>query len=144
MLETGERLERDALAACVAHPTLVHAARRARPGALRVGAHRRFRDQLVDGGEPTASSSALRAELDARAAREGIDERTGKELLLRLRERRLRKDAHARPILDANGGRGGDRAGSRRRSKSCPSSAPSDATIRAAFPRSSIGRASGC
>ena len=39
---------------------------------------------------------ALRAELDARAAREGLDERTGKELLLNLRERRLRRElAHA-------------------------------------------------
>ena len=35
---------------------------------------------------------ALRAELDARAAREGLDERTGKELLLNLRERRLRRE----------------------------------------------------
>ena len=34
----------------------------------------------------------LRAELDARAAAEGIDEETGKELLLRLRERHLRRE----------------------------------------------------
>ena len=34
--------------------------------------------------------------MDARAAREGLDERTGKELLLNLRERRLRRElAHA-------------------------------------------------
>ena len=42
------------------------------------------------------SSWYLSAELDARAAREGIDERTGKERMLNLRERRLRRElAHA-------------------------------------------------
>ena len=51
---------------------------------------------LVDGGAEDAELVALRAELDARAAREGLDERTGKELLLNLRERRLRRElAHA-------------------------------------------------
>jgi hypothetical protein len=35
----------------------------------------------------------------ARAAREGLDERTGRELLLRLRERRLRRDIEAEPDL---------------------------------------------
>src|SRR5262249_49168699 len=40
---------------------------------------------LVSGGE-------LDPELDARAAAEGIDERTAEELLLRLRERRIRRD----------------------------------------------------
>ena len=30
--------------------------------------------------------------MDARGAREGLDERTGKELLLNLRERRLRRE----------------------------------------------------
>jgi hypothetical protein len=34
----------------------------------------------------------LLAELDARAEREGLDERTGKELLLNLRERKLRRE----------------------------------------------------
>jgi coenzyme F420-reducing hydrogenase alpha subunit len=32
------------------------------------------------------------AELDARAAADGIDERTAEELLLRLRERRIRRE----------------------------------------------------
>ena len=35
---------------------------------------------------------ALLAELDARAGAEGIDEDTAKELLLRLRERQLRRE----------------------------------------------------
>jgi hypothetical protein len=34
----------------------------------------------------------LLAELDARAATEGIDEETAKELLLRLRERQVRRE----------------------------------------------------
>ena len=47
-------------------------------------------------GRRTSELLALRAELDARAAREGLDERTGKELLLHLRERRLRTRARGR------------------------------------------------
>ena len=47
---------------------------------------------LVDGGEEEADLVPLIAELDARAAAEAIDEATGKELLLRLRERRLRRE----------------------------------------------------
>ena len=38
-------------------------------------------------GRDDPELTGLKAELDARAAREAIDERTGKELLLRLRER---------------------------------------------------------
>jgi hypothetical protein len=53
--------------------------------------HRRFRDVLATGRDDP-ELTALRAELDARAAREAIDERTGKELLLRLRERKLKRD----------------------------------------------------
>ena len=40
----------------------------------------------------TRSSCPLLAELDARAATEGIDEETAKELLLRLRERQVRRE----------------------------------------------------
>ena len=54
--------------------------------------HRRFRAFLIEGGEEEEELMALRAELDARAAREAIDERTGKELLLNLRARRLRRE----------------------------------------------------
>ena len=53
--------------------------------------NRRFRDALVSGRDD-AELTALRAELDARAAQEAIDERTGTELLLRLRERKLKRD----------------------------------------------------
>jgi hypothetical protein len=96
MLEKGERLERNALAACVAHPGLVKLLAELGPEHFDSELHRRFRAHLVDGGELETDLVALRAELDARGAREGLDERTGKELLLNLRERRLRRElAHA-------------------------------------------------
>jgi hypothetical protein len=52
---------------------------------------RRVRDVLVTGRDDP-ELTALRAELDARAAQEALDERTGKELILRLRERKLKRD----------------------------------------------------
>jgi hypothetical protein len=54
--------------------------------------HRRFRGVLLGEAVEDAELTALRAELDARADTEAIDERTGTELLLRLRERKLRRD----------------------------------------------------
>ena len=96
MLAKGDRLERDALAACLAQPSLVKLLAELSPEHFDAELHRHFRALLVDGGEEDAELVALRAELDARAAREGLDERTGKELLLNLRERRLRRElAHA-------------------------------------------------
>jgi hypothetical protein len=91
LLGAGERLERDALAACLAHPTLVRALAELTPGHFDSEQTRRFRDFLVS-GKDDSDLTALRAELDARAAREGIDERTGTELLLQLRERKLKRD----------------------------------------------------
>jgi DNA primase len=91
LLDAGDRLERDALAACLAHPSLVR-------GLAELGTEyfdseptRRFRATLVSGTDDP-ELAPLKAELDARAAREAIDERTGRELLLRLRERKLKRD----------------------------------------------------
>jgi DNA primase len=92
LLEKGERLERNALAACVLHPGLVRLLAEITPEHFDAELHRRFRALLVEGGEEDEQLLALRAELDARAAQEGLDERTGKELLLNLRERRLRRE----------------------------------------------------
>ena len=47
---------------------------------------------LVSGAPEDEELVALRAELGARADRDQLDERTGKELLLRLHERRLRRE----------------------------------------------------
>jgi DNA primase len=91
LLEAGDRLERETLAACVAHPSLVRGLAELTPEHFDSEVNRRFRDALVAGSDDS-ELTVLRAELDARAAREAIDERTGAELLLRLRERKLKRD----------------------------------------------------
>ena len=91
LLEAGERLERETLAACVAHPSLIRGLAELGPEHFDSELHRRFRAALVSGREDPELTS-LKAELDARASREAIDERTGGELLLRLRERKLKRD----------------------------------------------------
>jgi DNA primase len=92
LLEAGERLERDVLAGCIAHPQLVRLLQGLAPEHFDSPLARRVRAVLVGDAADDEETVALRAELDARAAREGIDEDTGKELLLRLRERRLRQE----------------------------------------------------
>ncbi len=99
LLDAGARLERDALAACLAHVEL-------RDGLRQLGAdlfdddlHRRFRSVLVDDAPEDADLVALHAELDARVARERMTEENGTERLLQLRERKLRRELAA-PGLD--------------------------------------------
>lgn len=92
LLDAGDRLERDALAAAMAHPELREGLGELSPEHFDDDAHRRVRSYFVDGGELDGDLVTLRAELDARADREGITRRTGTELLLRLRERKLRRD----------------------------------------------------
>jgi DNA primase len=91
LLDAGDRLERDVLAACVAHVSLVRGLAELSGDHFDSEVNRRFRDMLVTGREDS-ELTALRAELDARAAQDAIDERTGTELLLRLRERKLKRD----------------------------------------------------
>jgi DNA primase len=95
LLQAGDRLERDALAACVAHPELVKLLAELTPDHFDDDLCRRLRASFVGGGDDEPELVSLRAELDARAAREGLDIRTGTELLLRLRERRLRRELAA-------------------------------------------------
>jgi DNA primase len=85
LLDAGSRLERDALAGVTAHRALVPVLAELGPDHFDSEEHRRLRDELVTGGE-------LDPELDARAVAGGIDERTAEELLLRLRERRVRRE----------------------------------------------------
>jgi DNA primase len=85
LLDAGARLERDALAGVTAHRSLVPILAELGPEHFDSEEHRRLRGDLVGGG-------ATDPELDARAAAEGIDERTAEELLLRLRERRIRRE----------------------------------------------------
>jgi len=91
LLGAGDRLERDVLAACVAHASLVPYLAELSADHFDSDANRRFRDVLVTGRDDP-ELTALRAELDARAAQEALDERTGTELVLRLRERKLKRD----------------------------------------------------
>ena len=95
LLEAGLRLERDALAACLAHPELLPGLAALSPEHFVDPLHVRFRAVLVDGAPEDDDLIALRAELGARAERDALDQRTGQEMLLRLRERRLRRELQA-------------------------------------------------
>ena len=86
VLEAGDRLERDVLAACFAFPELLGSLEMLAPEHFDNEQYRRLRTALLSGER----GGAL-AELDAVAAAEAIDETTAKELLLRLRERHLRR-----------------------------------------------------
>jgi DNA primase len=86
VLEAGDRLERDVLAACFAFPELRPALEKLSPKHFDNEEHRALRDVLLRG-----EGGAAVAELDAVAASEAIDETTARELLLRLRERHLRR-----------------------------------------------------
>ena len=101
LLEAGMRLERDALAACVAHPELVEILAELGPEHFDDELHRRLCAHLVEPGEVDADLLRLLAELDARAGAEGIDVETGKQLLLRLRERRLERELADADLEDA-------------------------------------------
>jgi DNA primase len=93
LLELGERLERDALAGVVAHPGLLPILRELGPEHFDAALHRRTCVHLLDPApDVDAELVAVLAELDARAASEGITEETVEQLLLRLRERRLRRE----------------------------------------------------
>jgi DNA primase len=95
LLDAGDRLERDALAACLANPPLRVVLGELSPEHFDDERHRRFRAALLDGTLDGPELVALQAELDALAARAELDERAGTELLLRLRERRLRRELDA-------------------------------------------------
>lgn len=92
LLEKGDRLERDALAGVAAHPDLRELLAGLTPDHFDAELHRRAREHLLERGEAARDLMQLVAELDARADAEGIDEATTKELLLNLRERKLRRE----------------------------------------------------
>jgi DNA primase len=92
LLEAGDRLERDALAGVAAHPDLHGLLAELDSEHFDAELHRRARAHLLEPGEADEELVPLLAELDARAAEGGIDDETAKELLLRLRERQLRRE----------------------------------------------------
>ena len=92
LLDAGERLERNALAGVAAHRTLVPVLAELGPEHFDSELHRRLRALLIGEAREEPDLVGFLAELDARAAADGIDERTAEELLLRLRERRIRRE----------------------------------------------------
>ncbi len=101
LLEAGLQRERDLLAAVVRNPSLVSELAALTPDHFDDPLHRRFRESLVDGTPSDEDLVALRAELGARADRDELDERTGRELLLRLHERRLRRELQGADLVRA-------------------------------------------
>jgi DNA primase len=97
VLERGDRLERDVLAGALAYPKLVPMLAELAPEHFDSEAHRTLQAALVAGAQPGDELAALHAELLLRAEAEGIDEETGKELVLRLRERKLERELTAHP-----------------------------------------------
>src|SRR5206468_8707546 len=103
VIDADERRERDALAGVLAHPELRPYLAELGPEHFDSPLHRELRDFLLGGEEAGERIAPLVAELDARAAADGIDERTARELLLRLRERQLRRElagAEGERLLD--------------------------------------------
>jgi len=92
LLDAGIRLEREALAAVVAHPDLADALAGLSEEHFELEEHRRMRAALVARVQPDDDLVPLFAELDATASTEGITRQTGTEMLLRLREKKLRRD----------------------------------------------------
>ncbi len=92
LLDAGERLERGALAACVANTQLVPLLAELGPEHFDVELHRRAATHLLQAAAPADEELVrLLAELDARAERDAIDEKTGEQLLLQLRARQLKR-----------------------------------------------------
>jgi DNA primase len=90
-IDAGSRLERSALAGVAAHPELVRVLAELGPEHFDDSLHRRVRAHLL-GGPADDELTPLLAELYARAEEESITEQTAEQLLLKLRERRLRRE----------------------------------------------------
>ena len=97
LLDAGDRLERNALAGVAAHRALVPVLAELGPDHFDSDVHRRLRALLIGEEADDPELVGLLAELDARAVADGIDERTAEELLLRLRERRIRRELSDAP-----------------------------------------------
>jgi DNA primase len=99
VLDASTKLERNALAGVLAHPDLKPLLAELTPEHFYDPVHRTLCEHIVNGGQLDPDTVGLLAELDARAVAEGIDESTGTELLLRLREREMRRELqHSDPL----------------------------------------------
>jgi DNA primase len=91
VMDAGDRLERDVLAACIAFPALAEALRKVPADHFDSELNRRLRAVILKEESGDEETVTPLAELDAVAATEGINEATAKQLLLNLRERHLRR-----------------------------------------------------
>jgi DNA primase len=98
VLDASSKLERNALAGALAHPSLKPVLAELTPEHFYDPLHRALRNHLIDGTPLDEPGIGLLAELDAHAEAEGIGEATGTELLLRLRERELQRELRQAPI----------------------------------------------
>jgi DNA primase len=93
VIDAGERLERDFLAVCVVNPEVaeryLHELDDRHFDNL---LHRRLRAYLAGKAESDDELVALRAELDATATQEGLNDEAAKQLFLRLEERLVRRE----------------------------------------------------
>jgi DNA primase len=93
LVDAGERLERDLLAVCTVHPELAERYLRDLDDRhFDDPLHRRLRAYLAGEAEADDELIALRAELDATAEREGLNDEAAKQLFLRLEERLVRRE----------------------------------------------------
>jgi DNA primase len=92
IVDAGDKLERNALAGVRAHRALLRVLAELGPEHFDSEQHRQIRKVLVEEQPPDDELVPVLAELDAIAERDGIDEETAKQLLLRLRERHLSRE----------------------------------------------------
>jgi DNA primase len=97
LLDAGLRLERSALAGVAAHPELKRVLAELGPEHFDDELHRRAREHLLGGDPADDELTALLAELYARADEDEITLPTAKQLLLRLRARRLQEELRTAP-----------------------------------------------
>ena len=97
LLDAGLRLERSALAGVAAHPELKRVLAELGPEHFDDELHRCAREHLLGGDPADDELTALLAELYARADEDEITLPTAKQLLLRLRERRLQEELRTAP-----------------------------------------------
>jgi DNA primase len=93
VIDAGERLERDLLAVCVVNPDLAERyLQELDDRHFDNPLHRRLRAYLAGEVEADDELVALRAELDATATKEGLNDESAKQVFLRLEERLVRRE----------------------------------------------------
>ncbi|HZS24727.1 MAG TPA: DNA primase [Gaiellaceae bacterium] len=97
LLDAGVRLERSALAGVAAHPELTRLLEELGPEHFTDALHRRARLHLLGVEQAPTELTPLLAELYALGEVDDITEETAKQLLLKLRERRLQEELRSAP-----------------------------------------------